>query len=519
MKHILDNIPMGIAIINKDMTVTAPYSRYMHRLFGESTPVADRSIDTLLYWEDDREKERSTLREWLTMAFDLSYDWDILCDLGPEMIEHDSPNGPLYFRNNFNRIIHENGETLMMIYISDVTEKIRHKAALKDQETARKFELQIFSCIMNLENGSEIVDYINDIERMLHDCESLFMRLNHISDKVPLYNHIFRLMHSIKGLSKTYGMHEFARLAHLIEDILNKYRSNEISFETGMTDGVLASDRFLEIIANMKALLKNGESILRKIFHHGKENAAAIRSRRRGLKIDSSKIEEIIWAIDDVKKIAGKPSGIVVDHLEALRNKMFQLTLQPLDVVFNRFHNIVRDVSLSLDKQIDLATEGDRVFMDAECHHLIISSLIHLLRNALDHGIETPAQRQANGKNPVGTIRIESKMNNGRICITLSDDGRGINSDSISREAVTRGFVTLKQLEGMTDQQRIELILIPGFSVKDHVTELSGRGVGMDVVIEAMTEMKGSLKITSVPNQGTSFILEFPAMKPSDPSR
>jgi two-component system chemotaxis sensor kinase CheA len=227
----------------------------------------------------------------------------------------------------------------------------------------------------------------------------------------------------------------------------------------------------------------------------------------------------MIWAIDAVKIIADKPSGNILEHLESLRNKMFKLTLQPLDVVFNRFHNIVRDVSLSLDKQIDLVTEGDCVFMDADCHHLIISSLIHLLRNALDHGIEPPAQRQASGKNPVGTIRIESKMNNGRICITLSDDGRGINSDSISREAVARGFVTLKQLEGMTDQQRIELILIPGFSVKDHVTELSGRGVGMDVVIETMTEMKGSLKITSIPNQGTSFILEFPPMKPSGPSR
>lgn len=512
MKHILDNIPVGIAIIDKDGTVNPSYSRYMHQLFRETKKIAGAKIDHLLYWEEYRENERITLRKWLTLVFDLSYNWDLVGGLGPDVIQHETAKGPLHYRNSFHRIIHDNGDMYLMIYVTDITERIRQKNALKEQETAHNFELEIFSCVVNQENNTDIIDYINETERMLIEGSALFNILSQAEDKTPHYHHMFRLMHSIKGFSKTYGMNEFGRLAHMAEDILNKYRTNEISFETGLSDGVLASESLRNILEKMKKLLVNGESILHKIFNQGKENAASIRSRRRDLKVGEEKFQSLIALVAELKNQAPKQEHLS-KKIDDVIDQMLQLTLQPIDVVYNRFHQIVKDVSQSLAKKAELVIEGDPIFLGPEAHYLVINSMIHLLRNSLDHGIEPPELRSELGKNPMGSIRIKTAVIDKRIHIEISDDGAGIDPHSIADKAVAKRFVTEEDVASMSDENKTALILIPGFSSKESVSDISGRGVGMDVVAEAMKSLGGSLSIVSEPNAGTTLTMEFPVSK------
>jgi signal transduction histidine kinase len=513
MKHILDNIPVGIAIIDKDGTINPSYSRYMHQLFRDTKKIAGANIDGLLYWEDSRENERGTLRKWLALAFDLIYDWDLVEGLGPDVIQHETDKGPLYYRNSYHRIIHDNGDLFLMIYITDITERIRQKNALKEQETAHNFELEIFSCVVNQENSTDVMDYINDSERMLNESKALFEILPQTEDKMPLYHHMFRLMHSIKGVSRTYGMNEFGRLANMAEDILNKYRSNEISFETGMSDGALASESLGEILQRMKKLLTNAEKILLKIFNQGKENAASVRNRRRGIKIDEQKISSLITMIDALKEKTGHSSEKLRENIDVIADQLFQMTLQPLEVVYNRFHQIVKDIAQSLEKKAELIIDGSPAFLGPEAHYLVINAMIHLLRNSMDHGIESPELRSELGKNPMGTIRIRTAMNKERVYIIISDDGAGIDPQVIAGIAVGKGFVTEEDVALMTDQQKTELILVPGFSSRDSVSDLSGRGVGMDVVAEAMKGLGGTLSIFSELDIGTTLTLEFPVSK------
>jgi len=388
---------------------------------------------------------------------------------------------------------------------------------LKEQETAHNFELEIFSCVVNQENNTDVMDYINDSERMLNESTALFESLPQTEDRMPLYHHMFRLMHSIKGVSRTYGMNEFGRLAHMAEDILNKYRSNEISFETGMSDGALASESLADILERMKKLLTNAEKILLKIFNQGKENAASVRNRRRGVKIDEQKVNSLIMQIDALKQDADQPEKLR-ENIDVIADQLFQLTLQPLDVVYNRFHQIVKDVALSLEKKAELIIEGSPAFLDPEAHYLVINAMIHLLRNSMDHGIEPPELRSELGKNPMGTIRIRTAMNKERVYIIISDDGAGIDPQTIADIALGKGFVTEDDVALMTDQQKTELILVPGFSSRDSVSDLSGRGVGMDVVADAMKGLGGTLSIFSELDIGTTLTLEFPVSKRGDRS-
>ncbi len=513
MKNILDNIPVGIAVISSDGVVNPSYSRYMHQLFQDTKKIAGAEIDRLLYWENGRESERNTLKKWLALAFNPAFDWDLVGGLGPDMIHHESQSGPLYFRNSFHRIVHDNGDIHLMIYITDITERVRQKKALQEQETAHNVELEIFSCVVNQETSTDIIDYINDTERMIEESLGVFNTLAQAEEKLPLYHHLFRLMHTIKGLSRTYGMNEFGRLAKTAEDILSKYRNGEITFESGTVDGVLASETLFGTLKNMEKLLNNGVRILHKLFNQSKENAAAIRSRRRGMKISEEQFQALQIHVNDLKNLIHSDPGHLEERIEIISEQMFQLSLQPLDVVFSRFHHIVKDVAEALDKKAALEIDGPSLRLGPDAHYLVINSIIHLIRNALDHGIEIPELRSELGKDPMGTIRIVTSKDGNRFRIVISDDGAGIDPQMIAEKALTKGFVTEEKLARMSDREKTELILLPGFSSRDDVSDISGQGVGMDVVAETMKSLDGTLTLLSILDQGTTLTLDFPACR------
>ncbi len=510
MRHILDNIPLGIAIIDRDGKVNPSYSQHMHQLFRESKKISGACIDRLLFWEEERERERATLRKWLALVFDLAYDWDLVGGLGPEVIEHPSDGGTVYYRNSYHRIIHDNGELYLMIHITDITEKIRQKIALKEQATTHNVELEMFSFVVNQENSDDVIGYINDTERMIREGLELYERLKQTADKEPLFHHMFRLMHSIKGLSRTCGMNEFARLAHRAEEILEQFRSREISFETGLSDGALASETLLNILGHMKDLLVRGEKIIQRVFNQGRENAACIRGRRRGITVDRDKILAMLESLETMKQeTSGQPA--VFETLDAMAEQMFQMVLKPLDVVYNRLHQIVKDVARSLDKEVELGIVGDPLMLGPEAHYLVINALIHLLRNAVDHGIEEPGRRSDLGKAPKGRITIRTSAEGERFRIEITDDGAGIDPLAISERAVAKGFVTEEAVRTMGDGEKRALIFLPGFSSRNSVSDISGRGVGMDVVTESMKSLGGSLSIDSKLDAGTTVVLDFPA--------
>lgn len=193
-----------------------------------------------------------------------------------------------------------------------------------------------------------------------------------------------------------------------------------------------------------------------------------------------------------------------------LQEAIMQTRMQPLAHVFNRFPRVVRDLAPKLGKQCELLISGKDVEVDKSIIEAIGDPLIHLVRNSLDHGIELPDVRAANGKRSVGTISLEASHQAGRVNIVVRDDGAGIDAAKVKAKAIAKGILTVEQAAAMSDRDALELIFHPGFSTADSVTDISGRGVGMDVVKSNITRLGGTIEVNTQPGRGTEIQVKLP---------
>ena len=193
-----------------------------------------------------------------------------------------------------------------------------------------------------------------------------------------------------------------------------------------------------------------------------------------------------------------------------LQVAVMKLRMQPIKKIFSKFPRIVRDLSKKLGKKVNLIIEGEDTELDKSILDKLEDPLIHLVRNSLDHGLETPEERVMMGKPEVGTIKLFAYHEGDHIIIGISDDGRGINVEKVKQKAIEKGLITPDQAKQMSDKDAYSLILMPGFSTKDQVTELSGRGVGMDVVASVIYSLRGTIEIDSEEGKGTTIILKLP---------
>ncbi len=201
------------------------------------------------------------------------------------------------------------------------------------------------------------------------------------------------------------------------------------------------------------------------------------------------------------------------DHtrlLNELRDAVLASRLVPIGQIFDRFPRMVRDLLKQQGKEARLIIEGRDMELDRAVVERLSDPLLHLLRNAVDHGLEAPAERLAAGKPAEGLIRLTARPEQDMAVIEVSDDGRGLEREAIERTAVARGLITPEQLREMTDEQVSLLICDPRFSTSTSVTQISGRGVGMAVVKQAVEELRGELEILSRPGKGTTFRLRLP---------
>jgi two-component system, chemotaxis family, sensor kinase CheA len=194
----------------------------------------------------------------------------------------------------------------------------------------------------------------------------------------------------------------------------------------------------------------------------------------------------------------------------ALQAMVMQIRMIPIEAVFMRFPRLVRDVASKLDKQVELDLVGKETELDRTVVDAIGDPLVHLIRNSLDHGLESPADRIAAGKPPTGKLTIAARHAGGSIAITVKDDGNGIDPARVAKVAVERGLITTEQARLIDMRGAIELLFAPGFSTAAEVGALSGRGVGMDAVREKIRELGGEVIVTSVLGEGTSNEIRLP---------
>ena len=207
-----------------------------------------------------------------------------------------------------------------------------------------------------------------------------------------------------------------------------------------------------------------------------------------------------------------KDSVLTHDSLMSdLHDRALQMRMLPLSVVFDPLAHMSRELAQSLGKQVDCRVRGSEIELDRQMIDRLSDPLIHLLRNALDHGLEPPSERQAAGKPPRGQLVIEAWQDAGWVVVEMHDDGAGISLDAVRQKALAKQLVSEEQLNALSEQETLELIFLPGFSTKSMITDFSGRGVGMDVVKRTVVdELNGDLQLASVNGRGTRFTLRLP---------
>jgi len=386
-------------------------------------------------------------------------------------------------------------------------------------------------------------DNLDQLDRDLVDLES------RPSDPALLAQ-IFRTIHTIKGTCGFLGFSRLEALTHAGENLLGALRAGELPLDGTVTTSLLALvDSIRAVLRTVEATGVEGDAdheavILDLARHLAPEERAApappaprasaqpdeahdvpLPSAESSVRVDVAVLDklldlvgELVLTRSQIGDVAqGDEDGALALPYRQLRlvtrelqDGVMQARLQPIGSVTGKFHRIARDLATGLGKKVRVELEGEEVGVDKAVNEALRDPLLHLVRNAVDHGLEPPPTRLAAGKPAEGLLRIKACHDAGRVQVVVSDDGGGIDGDGLVERALAAGDLTADEAAEMTPGERLELIFRPGLSTKQGVTSLSGRGVGMDVVRANLEQVGGSVEVSSEIGKGTVFLINVP---------
>jgi two-component system chemotaxis sensor kinase CheA len=213
---------------------------------------------------------------------------------------------------------------------------------------------------------------------------------------------------------------------------------------------------------------------------------------------------------DDLVKKLGDANAFMEKTLSQLQKNVMKIRMLPISQVFRKFPRVVRDLSVEKGKQVELLMLGEKTELDKSILDVIGEPLIHLIRNAVDHGIEPPDERERAGKPRTGTVSLHAYHEGNQIMIDVKDDGAGLEPQRLREKAIERGFKSRDEMDRLSDDETLDLIFLSGFSTANVVTDISGRGFGMDIVRTTVESLKGRIQVRSKPGEGTTFTLRLP---------
>jgi len=391
--------------------------------------------------------------------------------------------------------------------------------------------------------------FLSETREHLKKISELTIALETDHEDKTTIDELFRSVHSVKGMAASMGFTAATEVAHKLEDLMDRVRKG-LKFDAGLVDLLLAGEATLSKIVEDIAGGGNGnldttgircqistyqektsaEVLPEDNIERSPENKPASTSRedhfhQQTVKIKTTLLDrfldttgELITVKHRLTEIARSSCNhefsdalLTLDkHLRDLHDQVMGIRLMPLSVITERFPRMIRDIARSSGKEITFSIKGAEIELDRSILELIGDPLSHLLRNSVDHGIETPRERVEKGKSASGRISISVSREKDQVEIRIEDDGRGMNRDEIVATAVAKGFLSKEKAAALSDDEKLLLICHPGFSTAKKITDISGRGVGMDVVKTAIQSMGGTLSIITESGAGAYFLLRLP---------
>jgi chemotaxis protein histidine kinase CheA len=366
-----------------------------------------------------------------------------------------------------------------MIVMTDITTQRKLEQQLRIDEEKNRMIVKIAV------DRHGFIDFLNDVNRYLDQVEQILV--NHPS--AIRVDELFRLFHTVKGGMASYFFITVAAKAHDIENLLESVRT-----DSGLpTEDLLQSVR--KETVRLRELLKATLNDLDQIIPKQLIDAGF----QPYFRISESKITEL----ESVLKAA-------IDSSREVKRVVGNLRKQPIRNIMKKYAADAETMATNLGKKLKINLTGDDTELIHKSFKPMLASLIHIIRNCVDHGIELPDERLAADKPETGHLEIKVEVDDSQLRIAIADDGAGINTNRIKAKALEKGLIGSVQAESMSDSAAIKLIFQPGFSTKDTVTDLSGRGVGMDAVAESVAALKGTIDIRTSPGVGSRFLITVP---------
>lgn len=324
---------------------------------------------------------------------------------------------------------------------------------------------------------------------------------------------VFRVLHTIKGMAASLEFASVADLTHATESSLSTVREGVRipdrgwlrELERALDDITAACERAVESEGGA-ASQSSSTAAPARIVRVDLDRLDALFSDLGGLVTARQDLER--HASRDTLSPVARAASVMAHRLDTLQDRILHVRLAPLTEAFERLPPLVRDLARQLGKEVTVETSGDNLEVDRAVLDHLPEPLMHLIRNALDHGIELPDDRRAAGKRPAGRISVRARRDRDAVVVELTDDGRGIDRERVSAKA--RGQGILEQGAALSDDGLLAVLARPGFSTAETVTDVSGRGVGLDVVLARLHEIGAALSLTTVTGKGTVFTLRLP---------
>ncbi|MFD1186493.1 chemotaxis protein CheA [Pontibacter rugosus] len=353
---------------------------------------------------------------------------------------------------------------------------------------------------------------------------------------------VFRLLHNLKANSKAIGYLQISDVSHKLETAFSLIRNKELTFSEEVVmvlfDGIdLLGELIHEIdnpnygepdpvlLRNLDIIVDNLSDSTIELAKVQKYNTSKNLSLSDLIYIQIKKLDHMMNLVGELMidrdRIISIGRELNNDELKSVSSHLYRITedlqysvmdarLVNIGSLFNKFPRIVRDIAAAENKEVNLELTGQDIQIDRNILQIITDSLLHLVRNAITHGLEQPDERDKKGKDRTGTLRLSAQSDRDNVLIKLTDDGKGIDLKQVKRKAVERQLISPDMVSGVADSEALAFLFEPGFSTAKQVTEFSGRGVGLDVVKNAIDSIGGRINVDSEKGKGTTFTLQLP---------
>ena len=411
-------------------------------------------------------------------------------------------------------------------------------------------------------------EFLDETKELLHSFNEELVKFESEPHNTDRIKRIFRIAHTLKGNAGFIGLTPLQELSHKMENVLGKLRDGQMAFVPEINDvffegldlcrrvvadfvddnlgnvsieGVVAK---LDILESGGTLAPAAKAVPAPASQPVKEAAPAAApaptikpteteevERRTAqedvqyMRVSAQRLDRLVNLVGELvagrsrllqlkREIPNKSFEEVVSFISnvasELQTEVLGIRMVPIKQLFNRFYRPVRDTARSKGKDINLVVEGENTELDKTIVEAIYDPLLHLVRNAIGHGLEPPSERIAMGKEPRGTLSLRAYHEQNSIFIEVADDGRGFNVESIRQRAIERGMVSADEARQISEKEAADLVFLPGFSTAREIDDISGRGVGLDVVKTNIERLGGVVNVSWVEGKGTKFTLRLP---------